>query len=386
MKNPFRRREPAPEVVPERKSAGLVQLQALHAAWTPTGYAALSREGHARNPVVHACTRMIADAVSSCRVVARAGGEAVDDHPALALLAAPNDALSFVELMEAIAGHLLLSGDAYLRAVLIDDELRALHVLRPDRVRAVLDRDGWVAAYEYRTLGHVERIVMGEGPPPVLHLRLFNPLDDHDGFAPLAAAAMALDVHNAAMRWNKALLDNSARPSGALVYDVADRNLTPEQFERLKGELENGYGGAARAGRPLLLEGGLDWKAMSLSPRDMDFMEARNGAARDIALAFGVPPMLLGIPGDATYSNYAEAQRAFWRTSVLPLAGRILAALARLVSAHGGERIELEVDVDRVSALAGEREAMWRRVGEADFLTPDEKRAALGLPAWEAAP
>ena len=110
---------------------------------------------------------------------------------------------------------------------------------------------------------------------------------------------MALDLHNSAMSWNKALLDNSARPSGALVYQPKDGgNLTPEQYQRLKAELEDGYQGARRAGRPMLLEGGLDWKAMGLTPRDMDFIEARNGAARDIALALGVPPMLLGIPGD----------------------------------------------------------------------------------------
>ncbi|WP_163779127.1 phage portal protein, partial [Proteus mirabilis] len=68
--------------------------------------------------------------------------------------------------------------------------------------------------------------------------------------------------------------------------------LTEAQFERLKTELEEGYTGAAKAGRPLLLEGGLDWKSMGLSPRDMDFIAAKNAASRDIALAFGVPPML----------------------------------------------------------------------------------------------
>src|SRR5690606_25136961 len=128
------------------------------------------------------------------------------------------------------------------------------------------------------------------------------------------AASMALDLSNAAAIWNKALLDNSARPSGALVYQPKEGgNLTPDQYGRLKSELEEGYSGPARAGRPMLLEGGLDWKAMGLSPREMDFVEAKNGAARDIALAFGVPPMLIGIPGDATYANYQEANRAFWR-------------------------------------------------------------------------
>jgi HK97 family phage portal protein len=163
-----------------------------------------------------------------------------------------------------------------------------------------------------------------------LHLTLFHPLDDLRGFAPLEAALMALDIHNAAGAWNKALLDNAARPSGALVYAPAEGgNMAPEQREQLKRDLDTEYAGAANAGRPMLLEGGLDWKAMGLTPKDMDFIEAKNAASRDIALAFGVPPMLLGIPGDNTYANYAEANRAFYRLTVLPLVARTADAFAR---------------------------------------------------------
>src|SRR5690606_31311928 len=108
----------------------------------------------------------------------------------------------------------------------------------------------------------------------ILHVALFNPLDDHYGAPPLEAAQVALDLHNAAGAWNKALLDNSARPSGALVYGGAG-NLSDEQFDRLKEELEQNFSGSANAGRPLLLEGGLDWRPLSLSPKDMDFLEAR---------------------------------------------------------------------------------------------------------------
>ncbi len=226
----------------------------------------------------------------------------------------------------------------------------------------------------------------GEGGlSPILHLAFFHPLNDHYGFAPIEAAATALDIHNAAGAWNKALLDNSARPSGALVYQAKEGgNLSTEQFERLKAELETSFIGAAHAGRPLLLEGGLDWKALSLSPKDMDFMAAKDGAAREIALAFGVPPMLLGIPGDNTYSNYQEANRAFWRQTVLPLCGRLAEALGRL--ARAGLRRKMATDAGCASGSTptrsrrcrSEREALWARVGAADFLTVNEKRAAVG--------
>ena len=138
------------------------------------------------------------------------------------------------------------------------------------------------------------------------------------------------------------------------------------------------YQGAVNAGRPLLLEGGLDWKAMSLSPKDMDFLEAKHTAAREIALAFGVPPMLLGIPGDNTYSNYQEANRVFWRSTVLPLASRIGAALTQWLAPAFGDGIRLVVDTDQIEALANDRAALWEQVSKAPFLTVNEKREAIG--------
>jgi HK97 family phage portal protein len=127
------------------------------------------------------------------------------------------------------------------------------------------------------------------------------------------------------------------------------------------------------------LEGGLDWKAMSLSPKDMDFMEAKHNAAREIALAFGVPPMLLGIPGDNTYSNYQEANRVFWRQTVLPLASRIGCALTQWLAPVFGPDIRLVVDTDRIEALAPDRAALWERITGAPFLTVNEKRALVGF-------
>ena len=96
--------------------------------------------------------------------------------------------------------------------------------------------------------------------PPILHLRLFHPANDYYGMSPVEAASTAIDIHNTAAQWNKALLDNSARPSGALVYTGGEGRPTAEQFTRLRDELETGFQGARQAGRPLLLEGGLDWK------------------------------------------------------------------------------------------------------------------------------
>jgi HK97 family phage portal protein len=383
MQFPFRnflRREPAraSEEKASRTGALIALLSNNRPRWTPRDYHALAREGFAKNPIAFRSVRMIAEAAAHVPLLLYEGAREHDEHPLLALLSRPNPRQTGADLIEQCAGYLLVAGNAYLERVSVLDDVRELHALRPDRMKVIPGAEGWAEAYEYRAGGSAVRFAMSETPAPVLHLTLFNPLDDHYGMSPLEAAQASLDVHNAASAWNKALLDNAARPSGALVYSAAGGNLSDEQFERLKNELEAHYQGAANAGRPLLLEGGLDWKGLSLSPKDMDFVEAKHIAAREIALSFGVPPMLLGIPGDNTYSNYAEANRAFYRQTVVPLISRIASALGNWLGDSFGGNLRLVPDLDEVPALSIEREALWKRVGEASFLTDDEKRAAAG--------
>jgi phage portal protein BeeE len=380
----------------EKKSGYPAGFVALHMAgearWTRRDYATLAREGFMRNPIVHRAVRLVSEAASAVPWLLYDGEAEVTEHPLLGLLERPNPRQAGNSFLEALYGHLLLSGNAYVELIGAG-EARELHLLRPDRVQVATDASGWPAALDYREGGDRRRVPLGfstgsgEGGPSAsspstrsaAHLTLFHPLDDHYGFPPLEAALMALDIHNAAGRWNKALLDNSARPSGALVYAPKEGgNLSEEQFDRLKAELEERYSGPSRAGRPLLLEGGLDWKAMALSPKDMDFIEAKHSASRDIALAFGVPPMLLGIPGDNTYANYQEANRAFYRLTVLPLVGRTAKELSAWLGPVFGEGLKLWYDADQVEGLAAEREALWARLGAAGFLTDDEKREAVG--------
>jgi HK97 family phage portal protein len=369
---------------PEQKRSRIGPLIALHEAgrpvWTPRDYGALSREGYQRNPIVHRCVRLIAEAAAQAQLVAKVGGREQPEHPALALIERPNPRQGGIAFREALYGHLLVAGNAYVEAVSIGREPRELHALRPDRMRVVPGRDGWAEAYDYSVGARTIRFRQDEGSvPPILHLTQFHPVDDHYGLSPIEAAACSLDVHNAAGSWHKALLDNAARPSGALVYDGPEGGtLTEAQFERLKQELEEGFQGARNAGRPLLLEGGLDWKPLSLSPAELDFVAAKGVAAREIALAFGVPPLLLGLPGDNTHANFAEANRAFWRQTLIPLVRRTAQSLAQWLGPAFGDDLSLDPDLDAIEALAEERESLWRRVSAAEFLSTEEKREAVG--------
>jgi len=330
-------------------------------------YQAQVDEVYGRNPVGQRAVRLVAGMLGSLTI---------DGDPKAVELVTVHG------LLEAIAANLLLHGNAYVQ-LLADgrDAPAELVQLRPERVSVVADERGWPMAYLYRAGGQLSRVdrVDALERRQVTHIKALHPRDDHYGMGCLDAAIAAASVHNGASRWNKALLDNAARPSGALSYEPADGAvMSAEQFQRLKDELTAEFSGQRNAGRPLLLEGGLKWQALSLTPADMDFVALKEGAARDIALAFGVPPVLVGLPGDATYANAREAGRALYRQTVLPMAGRILGGLSAMLSDWLGP-VSLVVDTDQISELAEDRAVLWQAVGNAAFLSDAEKRDMLGF-------
>ncbi len=352
--------------------------------WSARNYRAFAREGYTQNVIAYRCIRMLAEGAAAVPLLAYDGKAELSEHPFLKVLARPNPWTGGPELIDAAVSYLKISGNAFFEAVELDGEIRELYTLRPDRMRAIAGRRGYPEAWEYSVDGSAKyRFEMDLRPgeqQPIMHLREFNPLDDWGGMSPVEAAAFSIDVHNSAGGYNKALLDNSAAPSGALVYKGGEDgtgHLGDDQFRRLKAELEAKHQGASNAGRPMLLEGGLEWQSMGMSPRDLEFTTGKREAAREICFAFGVPPMLLGIPGDNTYSNYQEARAALYEEAILPLLDRMCEGLSNwLQPTYPGLRIGF--DADQVSALSVRRAEVWERVAKSDFITPDEKREAVG--------
>ncbi len=349
--------------------------------WTPRNYGDLAREGFGRNAIAYRCVRMVAEACASVPLGVEFEGRRAPDHPLQRLIDRPNGEQGGEALREAVYGGLMTSGNGYVEAAVIDEAPFELWNLRPDRMKVVPGARGWPEGYEYSAGGG--KVVIGRdgtGWLKVLHLKLWHPYDDWYGFSPMEAAAFSIDVHNASGAWNKALLDNAARPSGALVYgSKGSERLTQDQFDRLRTQLDEGHAGGGNAGRPLLLEGGLEWKPMAMTPAEMDFIQGKYAAARDIALAFGVPAQLLGIPGDNSYANYREANAAFWRNTVLPMAQKVTRGLSLwLGEKFPGTRIVCELE--GLPALAAERDALWARLEAASFLTDAERRRLAGLP------
>lgn len=365
---------------PERKESAAAQVLVMtpgQPVWSPRNYEAFSREAYSKNVVAYQCINRISEAVASVRLGIYRGETELNEHPLAALLRRPNPLQSYGDYVRAKVGFLLLAGNGYEERVTIGGKPRELYQLRPDRMKIIPSSNGVPSGYEYSV--NQQKVTFPMDPRTlacdVRHLKMFNPLHDWYGMSPIEAGAYAIDQNTEAMKHMQALLQNSARPSGALTVKDG-QTLADEQFNRLKTQIEEQYSGSANAGRPMLLEGGLDWKQMGLSPTDMGIIETKYASARDIALAFGVPPLLLGIKGDNTFANYAEARLAFWEDTVLPLLEMILTDWNTWLAQPFG--VEVRADVDAIPAIAEKRLQLWKMADASTDLTINERRQIKG--------
>lgn len=352
-------------------------------AQTSKRYDKLSSQGYSHNVIAYRCIQLIARGVGNIPWVLYHGNHKVDKHPLLDLLKHPNT-LSDGNFREQIISHLLICGNAYILKSGLPDPLE-LKTLRPDRMTIVNQKDE--LAYEYRIGSQIYTFPKDPVDCRILHIKFFNPLDDHYGMGPLEAAASAIDQHNAVAEHNLSILQNGGRPSGAFVIKPSNYGLTDRQREALARDIRHAYQGSSNAGRILFLEGDFDWKEMGLSLKDLDFIEGKNLSAREIAQSFGVPHMLVGVPGDATFANYKEARYHLWEDTILPLMDLLVESFNQWLPHHYKEPLRIGYDADRIPALALRREASWAKIAQVDFLTVNEKRHAVGygdLPEGEA--
>ena len=360
--------------------------------FTPRRYDQLAAEAYQKNVIAYRAIKLVSQNAATIPWALferdrRSGGEVrVQKHPLLDLLARPNPLESGAEFLERVYAFFLIAGNSYVEHVGPKTGTpRELWVLRPDRMRIIPGGQSMPAGYRFTVNNeHTDFAVDAlSGASRILHLKSFHPLDDWYGMSALEAAAVSVDQHNDAAKWNAHLLQSSGRPSGALVYKPADSNspqsLTDEQRRALRDDINTYFSGPEAAGKPLVLEGGLDWREMSLSPKDMDFLAGKDVSAREIALAFHVPPQLIGVDGSLTFANFEQARLALYDDAILPMAMHLRDELNHWLVPLFSENLRLDLDLEKVEALSPRREALWARISAAGFMTDDEKRAALGL-------
>lgn len=362
------------------------------AVWSDRNYEMFAKEGYIKNVIGYKCVSMLARSASSVQLMVynKKTNQRIENHPIETLLNNPNPNQSRYEFFEALYSYKLIAGNTYIQAILLNENNfknpKELFILRPDRMTIIVDNYSSIPyAYKYKVNSNEKMFYVNKitGQSEILHIKNFNPINDWYGLSPIESASYSIDQHNESSKWNQSMLQNGARPSGALIVKGNGDDsafLTDEQFTRLKNQLNEEFSGSDNAGKPLLLEGGLEWKEMSLSPADMDFLDMKHSCARDIALAFGIPSQLLGIPGDNTYSNLTEARLSMWEETIIPMIDNIVNSLNKwLVPMFDDDNIALYYDKDKITALSTRQESFWNKIANAEFLTNEEKKKLLDL-------
>lgn len=351
-----------------------------------TNYVDLSEKGYKNNVIVFRCINLIARAISSVDWLLKKRNdnaetdELIYKHKILNLINKPNAIQSKATFMETVISQLLLDGNCYIMATSTNDP--ELYILRPDRIHIIPGIDTIPSGYDY-IVGNYHKffpVDANTGASDILHIKLFNPLDDWYGMSPIEVALSSINQHNAISQQNTSFLQNGGRPSGALMYK---NSLDAQKRMELKQDLKRLYEGGRNAGKILLLEGDFQWKEMGLSPKDLDFIAGKELSAKEIALAFGVPPILIGIMGTATFSNYKEARYNFWDETVIPLLNVVSDAISNWVQKFFNIDLILRYDLDSIPILSKRRESEWKKINEASFLTNNEKREAVGYAALD---
>ena len=354
-------------------------------------YQDLAKEGYLKNAIVYRCVNEISKGASAVPFVLKAGDQIIEEHPLIDLLMRPNPLQSYSEFFSSLFGYVLLSGNAYILKTGSDmGAPKELHQLRPDRINIKGSGKPIPEKYEYMVNGRVANTYMIDqenGFSELKHIKLWNPLDDYYGLSPMSAAAVEVDQFNMSSKHNVNLLQNGARPSGAVIFKPQDDagfavNLSESQRQQLITDMNNRFTGANNAGRPMLLEGDFDWKEMGLSPKDMDFATLKHMSATDIALCFGVPSQLVGVPDSQTYSNVAEARLALYEETIIPHLRKISSDLNEWLVPLFDDRLELELDIDSIAALSERVRKTYENVTSAvreGFMTRNEARERIGL-------
>ena len=354
-------------------------------------YENYAEEGYRQNAIVYRCVNEIAQGSASVEFKVFDKDVELEEHPLKALLQKPNPVMAGVEFFQCMYSYLMISGNAYVLKISAGNQPPTeLYLLRPDRIRITGKDNALPDAYEYIVSGVVKEkyaVDMESGLSDVKHLKIFNPLDDYYGLSPLYSASLDVDQHNLSAKHNVNLLQNGARPSGAVVFKPRDESgmnvqLSESQRQQVINDLDMRFSGSQNAGRAMLLEGDFDWKEMGLSPKDMDFLQLKNMSTRDIALCFGVPSQLVGIPDANTYSNMAEARLALYEETIIPLLKRTESDLNEWLAPMFGERLRIQYDIDGIPAMQERRKRIYEnviRAVDSGVISRNEARERLDL-------
>jgi HK97 family phage portal protein len=326
---------------------------------------------------VLSCVQVIGSSIASLPAwVFRAtdNGREVVEHPLTNLIKyGPTDGISWPDFVEFMIAQILLRGNAL--AWPRYDNTGELIEIRPipwDYVTWEVLTSGRLR-YTATMPNTMESVTLLQDD--VLHLR--DRTDDTlIGKSRLARAASAIRTSIYLQEFSESLYLNGTAPSGALKHD---QKLSKEAVQLLRTRFESAHQGSNKAGKFMILDNGLQWESMSISPEDAELLGSRKFATEEIARIFNVPPPLAGIWDHSSFTNSETAGRWFSQFTLQPLVKKIEAEFKRSVFLSTEDNLSLEIDLS--GFMRGDDAARWNAhkiAVEAGILTIDEIREIEG--------
>jgi len=328
------------------------------------------------------------------------GEEFISQNEFIKLLLNPYFGYDWVKFVKEFLIHSIITDNFYLKIESTGEKSKPLGIkpIRPDNVSIVSysEIDGLPLSFQIQDAMATENYSRtGLGNPRYFNRSKTNELIFMSGINTLNNDYYGTDGINSiylqclkyceTISHNLSVLKNGARPTGALVLKAKDgcsANLSDEQFEKLKKQLDKEYSGTANTGKPLLLEGGLEFQPMNLTNKDMDFLEGVKFDAKSIFINLGIPLALVG-EGSTTYNSYPESRLSLYQDYILPKMEQFFDFLYNNI---GVSRFNLKFEdlIYRESEITSlKNDTIMRGIAIIDkakeYLTQDEIRALIGF-------
>lgn len=300
---------------------------------------------------VYSCVRILSEAIAGLplqfyKYTESGGKEKAVDHPLYFLLHdEPNPEMTSFVFRETLMTHLLLWGNAYAQIIRNGrGEVIALYPLMADRMSVNRDSDGQLY-YEYTVYSDDAPTMKGSivklAPTDVLHIPGLG-FDGLVGYSPIAMAKNAIGMAIACEEYGAKFFANGAAPSGVLEHPGIIKDPS-----RVRESWQSTFGGSSNANKVAVLEEGMKYTPISISPEQAQFLETRKFQIDEIARIFRVPPHMVGDLEKSSFSNIEQQSLEFVKYTLDPWVARWEQAMVRsLLSAEDKKRYFIKFNVD----------------------------------------
>lgn len=346
-------------------------------------YSVASRDGFEKNYVVF---RAVTD-IAACA----AQVPLVFDSPELEdLMKRPYYKKPYASWIQDAMKYKILSGNVYAHAEIVGKKIHLLNLIRPDRVRVITgERNGindQLLSYHW-TQGSTKAFPVDEQlNTEIFHSKLFDPGDEWRGMSLLQAAMIGVDQSNSMASYNKKVVDNNGTPQSLLVMkEPKDKMTAPpseEQMSILRESMDDKLG-KGRKNSFAVVNWMYDAVRLGMTQQEMDWVNSKTTTAREVALALGYNPFLLGLADGATFNNMSEARMSLYDNTVLPMLGEVISDLDIFYESITGKKSNTRIDRDNVLALQPrvfEKRAAAREDFKAGLISDTEARKEGNYP------